>query len=192
MSSDENSRVARRGPSWAPVAAAETRAPSPAVSPLPPVSPGRVVVDRLPLRVAAAGGRSQPPAAASPQGERATADVESAGIATRIVPDRLCPVSVRAPRAGRARFVAFHAQDVHRHPDERRGRRSVWRPRIRSRQPPRLHRWELDAVNLPSGREAKSATRVEPNAFDQWWAGPRCWEVRRVVRKTPARCRRDL
>ena len=30
--------VARRGPSWAPVAAAETRAPSPAVSPLPSVS----------------------------------------------------------------------------------------------------------------------------------------------------------
>ncbi len=71
MSSDENSRVARRGPSWAPVAAAETRAPSPAVSPLPPVSPERVV-ERAPLRVAESGGRSQPLwAATRPDGEQA-------------------------------------------------------------------------------------------------------------------------
>jgi len=75
VTSDENSRVARRGPSWAPAVAAETRASSPAVSPLPSVSAARVVVERLPLRVAEAEGRSEPPAVvAGPQGERATAD----------------------------------------------------------------------------------------------------------------------
>ncbi len=80
MTSDENNRVVRRGPSWAPVAAAETRAPSPAVSPLPPVSPERVV-ERASLRVAETGVRSQPPAAAGPHEERATTDARVGGAA---------------------------------------------------------------------------------------------------------------
>jgi len=64
VTSENNNRVARRGPSWAPPAAAETQPPSPpgarlAGQPLP-VSAERVVVERSPLRVADSGGRSLP------------------------------------------------------------------------------------------------------------------------------------
>ena len=102
MASDENNRVARRGPSWAPVAAAGTRAPSPVVSPRPPVSPvppvssARVVVERAPLRVAEAGGRSQPPAAVGPQGERARADAGMGGVAPSLPVPRP-PVAASPP-----------------------------------------------------------------------------------------------
>jgi len=64
VTSENNNRVARRGPSWAPVAAAETQPPSPPGARPPgqplPVSAERVVVERSPLRVADSGGRSQP------------------------------------------------------------------------------------------------------------------------------------
>ena len=94
MTSDDNNRVARRGPSWAPAVAAETRAPSPAVSPLPPPSPERVV-ERAPLRVAEAEGRSQPPAVvAGPQGERARAEAGTDGAAPSLpVPTPPVPTS---------------------------------------------------------------------------------------------------
>ncbi len=59
MTTDNNNRVARQGPSWAPPAAAETQPPSPPAAPPPPL-PERVALERTPLRVADAGGRAQP------------------------------------------------------------------------------------------------------------------------------------
>jgi len=103
VTSDENNRVARRGPSWAPAAAAETRAPSPAVSPVPSVSSTRVVVERASLRVAEAGNRSQPPAVAGPQEERATADAGVSAAASSLpVPSPPVPAS---PPGGESDFV---------------------------------------------------------------------------------------
>jgi len=65
VTSDNNNRVARRGPSWAPLAAAETQPPGPAGARPPgqplPVSAERVEAERAPLRVAESGTRSQPP-----------------------------------------------------------------------------------------------------------------------------------
>ncbi len=61
VTSDNNNRVVRRGPSWAPPVAPETPSSSSPVTPPPPLSPDRVVVERQPLRVAEAGGRSKPP-----------------------------------------------------------------------------------------------------------------------------------
>ncbi len=64
MTSENNNRVARQGPSWAPPAAAEAQPPSPPGARPPgrplPVSAERVAVERTPLRVADSGGRSQP------------------------------------------------------------------------------------------------------------------------------------
>jgi len=108
VSSDENNRVARRGPSWAPVAAAETRAPSPAVSPLPSVSAARVVVERAPLRVAEAGGRSQPPAAGGPYEERATADTR-VGAAEPSLPLPRPPMAASPPAGGSDSVGPGHA-----------------------------------------------------------------------------------
>jgi len=59
VTTDNNNRVARQGPSWAPPAAAETQPPSPPAAPPPPL-PERVALERTPLRVADAGGRAQP------------------------------------------------------------------------------------------------------------------------------------
>jgi len=64
VTSENNNRVARQGPSWAPPAAAEAQPPSPPGARPPgrplPVSAERVAVERTPLRVADSGGRSQP------------------------------------------------------------------------------------------------------------------------------------
>ncbi len=64
MTSENNNRVARQGPSWAPPAEAEAQPPSPPGARPPgrplPVSAERVAVERTPLRVADSGGRSQP------------------------------------------------------------------------------------------------------------------------------------
>jgi len=74
VTSENNNRVARRGPSWAPPAAAETQPPSTAVA--PPVSPRRGAAERPALRVAEAGGRAQPPpTAAVPHEEEAAAKI---------------------------------------------------------------------------------------------------------------------
>jgi len=62
VTSEDNNRVARRGPSRAPVAAAETRAPSPAVSPLPPGQ-----CDAVPPPWLAEKGSSKDSSAPSPQ-----------------------------------------------------------------------------------------------------------------------------
>jgi len=70
--------------------------PRPPVSPVPPVSSARVVVERAPLRVAEAGGRSQPPAAVGPQGERARADAGMGGVAPSLPVPRP-PVAASPP-----------------------------------------------------------------------------------------------
>ncbi len=86
MTSDNNNRVARRGPSWAPPVAAEPRLPSAPVVPPPPVKPERVEAERAPLRVAESGRRSQPP---PPDSRREAAGEARAGASAPSSPPRL-------------------------------------------------------------------------------------------------------
>ncbi len=65
MTSENNNRVVRQGPSWAPPVAAETRSPRTPVPPPLSVSPEQGAVERPALRVAEAGGRAQPPSTAA-------------------------------------------------------------------------------------------------------------------------------
>jgi len=104
VTTDNNNRVVRRGPSWAPPVAAETRSPGTPVTPAPPVSPERAAAERPALRVAAAEGRSQPPAVvAGPQGERARADAGTDAAASSVpLPTPPVPAS---PPAGESDFV---------------------------------------------------------------------------------------
>jgi len=88
VTSDNNNRVPRRGPSWAPPVAAEPRPPSaPLVSPLP-VKPERVEAERAPLRVAESGRRSQPPPPDNRPEER-SAGAASTGASAPSSPPRL-------------------------------------------------------------------------------------------------------
>jgi len=65
VTSENNNRVVRQGPSWAPPVAAETRSPRTPVPPPLSVSPEQGAVERPALRVAEAGGRAQPPSTAA-------------------------------------------------------------------------------------------------------------------------------
>jgi len=65
VTSENNNRVVRQGPSWAPPVAAETRSLRTPVPPPLSVSPEQGAVERPALRVAEAGGRAQPPSTAA-------------------------------------------------------------------------------------------------------------------------------
>ena len=124
MTSDDNIRVARRAPSWAPVAAAETRAPSPAVSPHPSVSTARVVVERSPLRVAESGGRSQParriPGPRSGRQAATTGSLPADRLLRRL--DHRGLLSSQLARLRRSSPVTARNRPEHEHPRRRRPR----------------------------------------------------------------------
>jgi len=87
VTTDNNNRVVRRGPSWAPPVAAETRSPGTPVTPAPPVSPERAAAERPALRVAEAGGRSQPPSTAAVPHEEESAGARI-GASASLAPPR--------------------------------------------------------------------------------------------------------